>query len=100
MKRVEKTFDKKNLKVIWLGFQDKESKIKEFISKHSIQDGVGYDNGDAISKQYGIKYGAGLVIINSDGIVKRRLAKGFSEKKLMEALNTALTVTDEQLKNK
>jgi len=97
---MEKTFDNKNLKVIWLGFQDKESKIKEFISKHCIQDGVGYDNGDAISKQYGIKYGAGLVIINSDGIVKRRLAKGFSGKKLMEALNAALTVTDEQLKNK
>lgn len=97
---MEKAFENENLKVLWIGFQDKESKIKEFIQKHVILESVGYDKGDTISKQYGMRYGAGLVIINGDGIVKKRLAKGFSEKKLMEALKTALIVTDRQLRNK
>ena len=97
---MEKTFANENLKVIWIGFQDKELKIKEYVSKHNIQDSVGYDNGEKISKQYGIRYGAGLVIINREGVVKRRLSKGFSEKKIREAIDAVLIDRDKQNKQK
>lgn len=87
---MEKASEIEGLKVIWIGFQDKESKIRDFISKLNITKDVGYDNNDKISKAYGVNYGAGVVIIDGSGTVKARLAKGFSEQKLREALNNAL----------
>lgn len=93
MKRVEKVDSKVSPKVIWIGFQDKQENIKRFMSKHNIESGVVFDEGNVVSRQYGIRYGAGLIVINGEGIVKKRVPKGFSEKELTEALR-AITDTE------
>lgn len=84
----------KGLKVIWMGFQDKKEKIMDFMSRHDIHASVGYDNRDVISKKYGIRYGAGLVMIDRQGIVKKRVPKGFSEKTLLDALDHIVREAD------
>ncbi len=83
---MEKQYKAAGLKVIWIGFQDRQEKIKEFMEKHDIRSSVGYDVRDKISRKYGLRYGAGLVMINKEGVVKKRVPKGFSEKALLEAL--------------
>lgn len=90
MKGIEKEYEKEGLKVLWIGFQDKEQKIKEFMERHSINRGVGYDAGDAVSRRYGIKYGAGLVFINKEGVVVKRVPKGFSEDILKGVIESIL----------
>jgi peroxiredoxin len=90
VKRVEKDYAKENLKVIWIGFQDKEENLKRFMLKHNIKEGVGFDADNKVAYSYGIRYGAGLVIINSEGIVKERVPKGFSEKTLYESVDAVL----------
>lgn len=89
MKGLEQEYEREGLRVIWIGFQDKEHKIKEFIERHGIVSGVGYDRGDRVAQKYGIKYGAGLVFINKEGMVVKRVPKGFSEKDLKNALTLA-----------
>ncbi len=91
MKRLEKEYSDRRLKVLWIGFQDKETKIREFMEKHDVREGVCFDSGNVISKKYGIKYGAGLVIVNSEGIVVKRVPKGFSEKDLLDAMDAAFS---------
>jgi predicted butyrate kinase (DUF1464 family) len=96
VKRAEEEYKEEGLKVIWIGFQDKLEKIKEFILKHDIDSSVGFDKRNLISIEYGIAYGAGLIAINKEGIVVKRIAKGFSEDDLMEALKPVINVTSPQ----
>lgn len=100
MKRVEEQYKAENLKVIWMGFQDKKSKIIDFMSKHDIDSSVGYDARNLISKKYGIRYGAGLIMINREGIVKERVPKGLSEKALIETIEHVVHETEGEVKNK
>lgn len=86
MKRAEDEFEKEGFKVIWMGFQDGKDKIMNFMTKHDIQSSVGYDERNMISSKYGIAYGAGLILIDRDGIVQKRIPKGFSEDELLEVL--------------
>ena len=97
MKRVEEKYKTEGLKVIWMGFQDKKDKIRDFMSKHNITSSVGYDNRNLISKKYGMKYGAGLVMINREGIIKKRVPKGFSEKALFEAVGYVIQGTGSKI---
>jgi len=90
VKRAEDDYRAAGLKVIWMGFQDKKEKIAQFMSRHDIDSSVGYDKRDLISKKYGISYGAGLAMIDAEGIVRRRVPKGFSEKTFIEALRKIL----------
>ncbi len=96
MKRVEKTYEKERLKVIWIGFQDKKENIKRYMLKHDVNEGVGFDKDNQVSKNYGIRYGAGVVVISAEGIVKARVPKGFSEKTLIEAIESVLYEGDTQ----
>ncbi len=93
MKRAEDKYKEEGLKVIWIGFQDKKEKIMEFILKHGIDSSVGFDKRNLISIEYGIAYGAGLIAINKEGIVIRRIAKGFSEDELIELLKPVIYET-------
>jgi cytochrome oxidase Cu insertion factor (SCO1/SenC/PrrC family) len=86
VKRAEDEFEKEGFKVIWMGFQDGKDKIMNFMTKHDIQSSVGYDERNMISSKYGIAYGAGLILIDRDGIVQKRIPKGFSEDELVEVL--------------
>jgi predicted butyrate kinase (DUF1464 family) len=96
VKRVEEEYKEEGLKVIWIGFQDKKEKIMEFMVKHDIDSSVGFDKRNLISIKYGIAYGAGLVAIDKEGIVVKRIAKGFSENELIEALKPAIYGTSPQ----
>ncbi len=93
MKRAEEKYKEEGLKVIWIGFQDKKDKIMEFILKHGIDSSVGFDKRNLISIEYGIAYGAGLIAINKEGIVIKRIAKGFSEDELIELLKPVIYET-------
>ena len=93
MKRAEDKYRDAGLKVIWIGFQDKKEKIMEFMTKHDIDSSVGFDKNNLISINYGIAYGAGLIAINKEGIVIKRIPKGFSEDGLFEALKGVVDET-------
>ena len=90
MKRAEDVYQKDNLKIIWMGFQDAKEKIMEFMTKHDIDSSVGYDTRNIISSQYGIAYGAGLIAIDKEGIVQKKIPKGFSEDELIESLQVII----------
>ena len=98
MKRAEEEYKEEGLKVIWIGFQDKKDKIMEFILKHGIDSSVGFDKRNLISIEYGIAYGAGLIAINKEGIVIKRIAKGFSEDELIELLKPVIYGTSTKQK--
>lgn len=100
MKGIEEQLARYGLKVIWIGFQDKKEKIIKFMEMHGVKSGVIYDDGNQIAKSYGIRYGAGLVVIDKEGTVKARVPKGFSERNLNEALNKVIAVQANQDKMK
>ena len=84
------TKGKEGLKIIWMGFQDVQDKIMEFMTKHDINSSVGYDTRNLISSQYGIAYGAGLIAVDKEGIVQKKIPKGFSEDELIESLKVII----------
>jgi len=90
VKRAEDVYQEDNLKIIWMGFQDAKEKIMEFMEKHDIDSSVGYDTRNIISSQYGIAYGAGLIAIDNEGIVQKKIPKGFSEDELIESLKVII----------
>jgi hypothetical protein len=90
VKRAEDVYQKDNLKIIWMGFQDAKEKIMGFMEKHDIDSSVGYDTRNIISSQYGIAYGAGLIAIDNEGIVQKKIPKGFSEDELIESLKVII----------
>lgn len=90
MKGIEDQFSQYRLKVIWIGFQDKKEKIERFMELHGVKSGVVYDQGNLVAKEYGIRYGAGLVVVDPEGTVKARVPKGFSERNLDEALRKVI----------
>ena len=92
MKRAEEEYKEEDLKVIWLGFQDAKEKIVEFMIKHDIDSSLGYDNHNIIASSYGIVYGAGLIAIDKEGIVRKKIPKGFSGDGLVEALRDVVYV--------
>jgi peroxiredoxin len=96
VKSAEQEFEDVGLKVIWMGFQDRKDKLMKFMKKHDVHSSVGFDERNMIAGMYGIAYGAGLIAINKDGIVTKRIAKVFSEEGLIEALEHAMQVTEAQ----
>jgi hypothetical protein len=90
VKRLEDRYSKEGLKVVWLGFQDRRDRIIDFMIKHEIESGVGYDKGNLIASKYGIVYGAGLVVIDRDGIVQKKVPRGFTEDELIKAIEYVL----------
>jgi len=90
VKRLEDRYSNEGLKVIWLGFQDRKDRIIDFMIRHEIESGVGYDRGNLIASKYGIVYGAGLVVIDRDGIVQKKVPRGFTEDELIRAIEYVL----------
>jgi len=98
VQRLEEQYRDTGLKVIWIGFQDKKDKVIEFLAKHGVQASLGYDRQDRISRKYGIRYGAGIALIDRDGNVRRRIPKGISEKALKENIEFVLHAPPAKLK--
>lgn len=81
--------EEKGIKIVWVGFQDKEDKIRAYARGHGLGP-VGYDEKNRLSKQLGIRYGAGAVFIDRGGTVRKRIGRGFSEKDFQEGLDKIL----------
>ena len=90
VKRAEDEYARDGLKVIWMGFQDGKDKIINFMIKHDIESSVGYDFHNLISTKYGIAYGAGLIAIDREGIVRKKIPKGFSGRELIKSLKEVI----------
>ncbi len=88
---MEEVHSDAGLKIIWIGFQDRIERLRKFASKHKL-DAVGFDRGNSVATSYGISYGAGVLFIDKDGIVQKRIAKGFSEHAIRD--NIHLIVDD------
>jgi hypothetical protein len=43
-----------------------------------------------VARSYGMSYGAGVIFIDSEGMVRKRIAKGFTELELREVLKGLL----------
>ncbi len=93
MKRVEDEYKETGLKVVWLGFQDRRERIIDYMIKHGIESGVGYDERNLIASKYGIVYGAGLVVIDKEGIVQKKVPRGFTEDELIKAIGEVIYKT-------
>lgn len=89
MKRAEEKYKEQGLKVLWIAHQDKIKKLNLYIKKNGIPDYL-FDPDDSMSRKYGITYGAGIVFINKEGIVKGRIPKGFSPSRLEEEIKKIL----------
>lgn len=89
MKRAEERYKDRGLSVVWIGFQDRPERIKKYAELRGLGR-VGFDDGDKVSKAFGIKYGAGAAFVNSAGIVVSRIPKGFSSERMEAELNKIL----------
>lgn len=83
MKRVQEEFGEQGLRIIWIGFQDRIERLVTYANKMGISP-VGYDAKDYVGTSFGITFGAGIVFIDSEGMVRKRIAKGLDEKRLRE----------------
>lgn len=90
MKGIEEQLSRYRMKVVWIGFQDKKEKIMRFMKMHGVEKGVIYDEGNHVAQSYGIRYGAGLVVIDPEGTVRERVPKGFSLRDLNDALGKVI----------
>lgn len=90
MKRLKEKFREQELKIYWIGFQDRISKLRVYSKKMGLY-AVGFDYNDRVSYGYGIRYGAGLIYIDRDGMVRKRIAKGFSEQSLNEVMDRLMS---------
>jgi len=89
VKRAEEKYKDEGLTVLWIGFQDRRDRIRKFAELQGISR-AGFDEGDRVSKAFGIRYGAGVAFVNSGGIVKARMPKGFSSGKLEDNIKRIL----------
>lgn len=85
MKRLEEEYKGKGLKVMWVGFQDREDKLRAFASKFGITE-LGFDEKNVLSKKLGVSYGAGLIFIDGEGMVRERVSKGLTEEEFKTAI--------------
>jgi cytochrome oxidase Cu insertion factor (SCO1/SenC/PrrC family) len=79
----------RNMTVKWIGFQDRPDKIKAYAEKLGIRP-VGFDNRNEVARSYGVSYGAGVIFVDAEGMVRKRVAKGFTERQLREGLERIL----------
>jgi hypothetical protein len=77
VRRAEKKYEKEKLTVLWVGHQDRISKLNKYAEDHGIQEYL-FDPDDVFSRKFGMTYGGGIVFINREGIVKTRIPKGIS----------------------
>lgn len=83
-------YQDKGLQIIGIGIQDKKEKFPPYIQKKGIKWPFGFDEGDIIARSYGITFGAGVIFIDKQGIVRGRFLGGFGEKELRREIEKIL----------
>lgn len=76
----------REFEVIGVGIQDSKDNIEEFSRELKMTWPVVFDDGNVISKSYGITYGAGMVFVGADGKVKARFVNAVDSKELNRSL--------------
>ncbi len=89
MKGLEDEHRDSDLKVLFVGFQDSPRKIKAYSERFGICP-VGYDRKNLLAGRFGINYGAGVILIDSEGKVRKCIDRGFKRDDLREALKVIL----------
>ena len=82
VKGAYKKYSDQGLNVIGIGIQDKKEKVAAYVKEKKLKWPVGFDDDDVIARTYGITFGAGVIFINSRGIVKGRFLGGFGKEEL------------------
>ena len=93
MKRLEEEYSATGFEVMWIGIQDKPHKLKAFAEKLGI-DRLGYDDRSLVARSYGITYGAGLVFIDAQGTVRKRVPKGIPEETIRKYIELIIKGPD------
>ncbi len=70
---------------MWIAHQDRIPKLNAYAKTTGVDDYF-FDPDDKVSRAFGMTYGAGVVFINRDGIVKARTAKAISPERLESEL--------------
>lgn len=60
--------------------------IKKYVKENKLTWPVGFDEGDKIAKIYGIIFGAGVILIDAEGIVQGRFGREDLEKEIKKIL--------------
>ncbi len=89
MKRLWEKYRDQGLVVLWIGHQDKIRKLNRYIKKVGLDDYL-FDRDDSVAMKYGITYGAGIVFIDRQGVVRTRIPKGFSPQDLEKGIKKIL----------
>ncbi len=76
-------YKKDSLNVIWIGHHDRVEKLVPFAESHGL-DRVGFDETNSVADNYGVRYGAAILFIDSLQVARKRIAIGFSESSLRE----------------
>jgi peroxiredoxin len=71
MKQTQQDHQADGLVIIMVGIQDSKAKFSDFIEKWSIPFPAGYDKGDRIAGDYGVRAPPTTVFVDKSGIVKR-----------------------------
>lgn len=71
MKDVYSRYGEKGIAFLMIGIQDPESKFEKFVEKWEIPFSAGYDDGDKITRSYGVKQPPTTIFIDREGVVKR-----------------------------
>jgi hypothetical protein len=87
--RAEKKYAKDGLRILWIAHQDRVDKLNAFAKKNGVPDYL-YDPDDSQSIKFGMTYGGGIIFINREGVVKKRIPKGFSPQELEEEIKRIL----------
>jgi cytochrome oxidase Cu insertion factor (SCO1/SenC/PrrC family) len=93
VKRLQERYKEQGLTPVWIGFQDRPDKLRGFADNLGIRP-VGYDDRDKVARSYGVSYGAGVIFIDASGIVRKRVAKGFTEAALLEGVALIINTSD------
>ena len=89
MLRAEQKYRQENLAVLFVGHQDTPRKLTVYAKKNNIPEYL-FDRDDRMSRAYRITYGAGIVFIDRQGIVRYRVPKAFSPAVLETGLQKIL----------
>ncbi|MBF0370122.1 MAG: TlpA family protein disulfide reductase [Magnetococcales bacterium] len=64
-------FSDRGVEFLMVGLQDAESKFEDFVAKQAPPFPAGFDDGEPISRTYGVSAPPTTVFIGKDGLVKR-----------------------------
>lgn len=85
--------NKGKVEVIGVGIQDSEANIKKFATELGMPWPVGFDSDGSVAKAFVITFGAGIVHVDSSGVIRAWHGTTFSSKDLEKDISLILPGT-------